>query len=342
MLPSRAPAAAPRYPLATGATDRPWFIRPFDPNNPKRIDVDGFESTPPGLFVPTGGQRALLINVLGQEPLLVANAAEFLGSASPCWVVLSGNFLTIIGRRPGRVSIELQKGDATKSIDVTIKNERKIPIVAHFVEHGPTRKTRMTRATLDELIAAADGLLRPKANVRVVLLDARSLPYDLVRTAPDGTVGRGLGRTVRTGDDARRDEWNMVARHAVPASDMRHLAEKRSVSAADLRHLLNLFLVRRFEDDDKDERDDSGRSRQPREAAATDKAGNCVLEDRFKAGGLERGAVGKTLAHEICHHLGLDHVADETALMYRSQPHGDLLSLREAHRINPSGFGLEF
>lgn len=323
-------AAYPMTTAASAAKIKIWAFRPAD-----EFQLDGFDwarPADPGFIVPSGVTRRLGVSVAGPEPLVVANPEE-IESAGLCQVEIAANVLAITGRAPGQIAVELQKGDARQPLEITIKAERVVPIVAHFVEHGPQLRTRMTAPTLQKMIETADRILMADANVRVRLLDHQALTHQ--------SIGANLGRTVRTGPDVGRDEWELVTCHALKAADVRHLLPRPGISESDLRWLMNLFLVRRFEDDDRHDPDAAPGKRQPREAAETRRlSGNCILEDQFSSGALDVTRAGRTLAHEIGHRLGIEkHAPDSSFLMYKSQPHGDRLSLHDAHLINPSGCG---
>ena len=317
---------------ASAAKIKIWAFRPAD-----EFQLDGFDwarPADPGFIVPSGVTRRLGVSVAGPEPLVVANPEE-IESAGLCEVEIAANVLAITGRAPGQIVVELQKGDARQSLEVTVKAERVVPIVAHFVEHGLQLRTRMTAPTLQEMIEAADRILMADANVRVRLLDHQALTHQ--------SIGSNLGRTVRTGPDAGRDEWDLVTRHALKAADVRHLVPRPGISESDLRWLLNLFLVRRFEDDDKHDPDAEPGKRQPREAAETRRRGSASLKTNFRlAPSMSRAPAGRWRMRSAITSGIEEHAPDSSFLMYKSQPHGERLSLHDAHWINPSGYGLVF
>jgi hypothetical protein len=214
---------------------------------------------------------------------------------------MNGRLLIVDGwTRPCRISIELQQGDANGLVMVTVKDKLTVSIYAHYVEHGPFRKTRTTPSMLRDMIDLATGILEPQANVRI------SLDRELTLTHKE--IGKALGRTVLSAKGSKRDEWDLVTKHAVPTSDP---------------NVLNLFLVQRF--------DAPGES-EPR--AETDK-GCTIFEDNF-----DRDRAGQTLAHEVCHHLGIKYelkgANEENRLMYWKDG-GKRLTADEADMINRKG-----
>ncbi len=285
-----------------------WTVFPDTPDGYERITPG-----PPDLMLPVGSTRTLTIGTPGRGPLVVEDLdnSGLIGPQGNCRVRLLDKMLVLEGRQPGSIWITLQQDGRSLDIHVSVKVQVEIPIVAHFVEHGPHLKTRMTHTTLLETIGSANRILMPQANATVVLDEERDLTYAM--------TGKRLGRTVTEIHGNTEDEWADVTKHKKPPPP-------------DKPRLLNLFLVRRFESIDED--------KPGREVAATGD-GCCIFEDRFTFGKFEAAAAGSTLAHEIGHHFKLDHVNDQRRLMYELQPRRDRLTRSEADRINPTGTTLD-
>lgn len=311
MMPIRT-ASPPSSPSI--ATDRP-VIRPgrwtVFPDTADGYERDGQKS--PRLMVPADGRRLLTLYPpapLSREPVDIANDSD--GNVIPDWqgqpccrAALNGRMLTVHGLgRPCRIPIEFRQGDATLQIIVTVKERLLVPLIVHSVEHGPLHKSRMTPAMLRDMVAAANRILEPRANVSLSVIEERTLSHE--------TIGKRLGRTVASKPGTGRDEWDLVTSHAVRTGRPR---------------LLNLFLVRRY--------DEPGESA-PRGATAN---GCCIVEDRIRGGQLDAAAAGRTLAHEVGHHLelpDLEDAGDAERLMYWTEG-GDRITADEADTMNPRG-----
>lgn len=305
MLPRR-PDASPSFPkpirFPTAALGL-WTLTPDTPDGYERLFPN-----PPRLMLPVGRTRSLTMRTPGSGEVVVANADAHgiipgADGRPCCRAVMLNKMLVLEGLQAGWIWVELRQGSASLDIQVSVKNEVVVPVIAHYVEHGPHLKTRMTRTLLQEMIGVANGILTPQANVKIALDRDRDLTH--------ATIGQRLGRTVKADSETGGGEWDLLT----------GFAERTGA-----RRLLNLFLVRRFEIKDGD----------PRGDLAGTAGGCCVFEDQFKAGGLDADA-GSTLAHEVGHHLGLHHVPETTNLMYESQPRGDRLTRLQADALNSSG-----
>jgi hypothetical protein len=288
--------------LPTAATGQ-WVIIPDRWEGYERPSL-----SPPYLMVPVNGSRTLTIRAPGQGPVEVADVGDqgFLCDAQgrpSCRARMLNRMLVVEGLLPGRIAIGLRQGAAKLDILVSIKEAVKVPVIAHYVEQGPLTKTKMTAAMLRAMIAGANGILGPEANVTIALREERTLSH--------AAIGKALGLVVTEIPGDTNDEWSRVTKHAV-----RDPAAPR---------LLNLFLVRRFEVEDASTDDLAGT-----------RGGCCLLEDQIKGGSLDSRA-GTTLAHEVGHHLGLHDIKDSQFLMSFRRPHGNRLSRSEIDRINPSG-----
>ena len=303
------PGPSPRTPA-----DRP-VIRPgrwsIFPDTADGYERDGQKA--PRLMVPVDGRRLLTLYPplpLKREPVDIANdsdgnvIADWLGQHC-CRAVLSGHMLAVHGlSRPCRIPVELRQDDAALQIIVTVKERLLVPLIVHSVEHGPLHKTRMTSAMLGAMIDAANRILEPQANVSLSVIDERPLSHE--------TIGKRLGRTVTARPGDAPDEWDLVTQRADRTGQPR---------------LLNLFLVRRY--------DEPGSA--PRGATAN---GCTIIEDHIRGGQLDAAAAGRTLAHEVGHHLAdlpdLKDPGDTERLMYWKEG-GDRITADEADRMNPRG-----
>jgi hypothetical protein len=288
---------------------------------------DGYEWFPPmlpRLMVPLQGARYVTLVTPAQGPVAITNASDsgivsdWLGQAC-CRAILRNKMLTVYGmNRPCRISIDLQQGDSRFSIMVTLKESLEVPTIAHYVEHGPLRKTRMTPAMLREMIVIANGILEPQANVKIVLKTDSVLRHEV--------IGAPLGRVVTDIPQNENDECSRLTTHAI--RDGRP-------------HLLNLFLVRRFETEGSNPVEGSN----PDGGRADDLAGTangcCIFEDQIRGGRLDGPSAGQTLAHEVGHHLDLlDLYGDgdtESLMYYRASADRDRISAEEADKMNKAG-----
>ncbi len=274
--------------------------------------TDGFEHIPPApawLMVPVGSQRGLFLNLPPGDPPTIGNVDDrgyYMDALrrATCKASLFGRTLNVQGLHPGRATLELRHGDAGLTVVISVLKKMKIPIVAHYVEHGLLRKTKTTPAVLREIVKEANRILEPQANIRLVLVKDQPLTHK--------TIGRNLGRVVRTADAEGGGEWDLLVRHAVAIKE---------------KYGLNLFLVQRFE-----RTDDDGTG-----SLAATKKGCCVMEDYLVGDRIDIVNAGHTLAHEVGHHRDLYHVPQYNALMHRSQPApADRLSRREIEKMNPT------
>src|SRR5262245_66067857 len=106
----------------------------------------GYEHSPPRapwLMVPRTETRALTLSLDGGHPVTIRNADDQGNIRTRmglplCRVRVVGNQLVIEGLRESRdIPIDLVHRGRELRVMVTVKNRRTLPIVAHYVEHGP-------------------------------------------------------------------------------------------------------------------------------------------------------------------------------------------------------------
>lgn len=306
----------------------------------------GYEHRPPRepwLMVPMGGTRALTLNVDSGHAVFINNADDqgiirnYLGMRV-CQARIVGNQLFIQGLGSGKdVPINLDHRGRQLRVMVSAKIRRTLPIIAHYVEHGPLLKTRITREVVRDIIDQANAVLF-QANVRLSLARDPVLAHERIfapdpaakDTDPRKPAKRSLGRVVRNSE-----EWQLITRHrlTIPHGHAEYPP-------------LNVFFVRAWEDIEKEG------EKETHELASTDNQGNCIFED---PGGVRNpigfgkanwGKVGgKVLAHEVGHHLlfvadinDSHHVKAPDNLMYEANTslHANRLTRDQIETINPS------
>ncbi len=194
---------------------------------------------------------------------------------------ISGNHLFITGYLGvSNAPLDVHQPGAQLRIWVTIKPRMTLPIVVHYVEHGPMLKTRTTPDDMRQIIEYANRILVPQTNIRLQLAVQSVLSHE--------RIGKRLGPVIRY-DPERSDpdnEWDLITKHkiTIPAKNMEFAA-------------LNVFVVREL-----------NRQGKTNDAGAVS-SGCCLFEDRVagKIRNVQRG--GRILAHEVGHHL--HHLAAE-------------------------------
>ena len=299
---------------------------------PPSLHTPGFEYRQPNwpwIMIPVGESRNLTLGIDTQSPVVfngLNKKGEFLylGSAL-CQVKLLGSLLIVRGLVNRRdIPIDLYQPGRHLRIFITVKPKLSVHIIAHYVEHGPLLKTRITREQLREVIKHANAILTPHANIYLILAIEGTLSYE--------RIGKRLGSSVNTSE--REDEVVLLKKHKkyIPTSNGR---------------LINLFLVRSH----KREADNP--------LATMDAEGCCIFEDHLHfSDTYDTKRAGVTLAHEVVHYLIMrkgpfqpyidnnlpgefdpDHTSDPKSLMYPhavNAPYGNRLSRAEIEQINPS------
>jgi hypothetical protein len=274
-------------------------------------DIAGFDASLPWLMVPLDGTRWVQLLARGSDPLTldgIVNGVVLGQRQSQCGTAwIRDGRVFVHGTRSDRATLVVRQGKATRRLVVSIKDVRPVSLIVHYVEHGLVRKTRTTPDDLAAIVKAANDILVPQANVRIVVRKTRTLTHE--------KIGRRLGRTVETtaGDDS---EWRVVTGNALSLG---------------LPDEFNLFLVQRYENLTPAGTGDD-------ELADTEvRTGCCIMEDHIADGRVDVRKAGNTLAHEVGHRLGLEHTTESrNRLMYPTGSKATTLTWWEADRINPS------
>ncbi len=252
----------------------------------------GYEHRPPRepwLMVPKNGTRALTLSA-GGDPITVSNADDhgairnFIGLPA-CRVRVVGNQLFVHGLLDYRdIPIDLVHRGQRLRVMVSVKHRRTLPIIAHYVEHGPLLKTRMSRELLREIIDQANAMLF-QANVHLSLALESVLTHERIF---------GPGAATNSGGATKPTKRSLGP---VVKKDELHLLKKRSLTVPYDRSVeyppANVFLVR---------------ERERGIAATMDERGNCVYEDPSPPHNLVGKSNiahfgGQVLAHEAGHYL---------------------------------------
>jgi hypothetical protein len=294
----------------------------------------GYEYQQPGwpwIMVPEGKTRILRLGIDSKSPVtingLTGNGEVTSLGLSFCKVSLNGGFLSITGMLSKRnMPIDLYQPGRQLRIWVTVKAKRDVPIIAHYVEHGPLLKTKITREQLRDVIKNANQILNPQANVNLVLSRETTLSYE--------RIGKRLGFSVDQSSDAKKDERALLTRHAQQIPNARG-------------GVVNLFLVRSLK---------KRENKKDNPLANMDANWCCVFEDHLHMGGpYDTKMAGHSLAHEVVHALMAVHIKPfqpyidnnlpgEVDHAHTSGKHslmhpaglGTRLSRAEIERINPS------
>jgi hypothetical protein len=282
-----------------------------------RLAFAGFDrsTSPKWQMVPVNGTRVLTISGAGG---LVPRVRVVSGNASALTAVQTTargtTTLTLTGgTAPGRAFVEwvpsltdagpVQTGF---TLEVSIKDEKKISTAFHYVDDSRRQVTRRRIADLNAMITAANDILTPQSNVTIERKSAAPLP-----------ITQDLGRVVRfsshlTGAPDNvpiaQHEWDDVVAHADTTADF------------------NVFFVTEYEQDNTPLADG--------QAAGTIAAEkNCIFEDRTG------NPAAEVLAHETMHLLGIPgHSANRRHLNASGAVRtSHLITRDQANIINTSG-----
>ncbi|MDS4019365.1 MAG: peptidoglycan-binding protein [Candidatus Competibacter sp.] len=211
--------------------------------------------------------------------------------------ILGLRILTITGVRAGTCQIQVGLGPLFDAVlDISVKNKKTVRTTFHYVDDGRVQKTARQIADLNDLIIAANRILSPQANIEISRHGAAPL-----------RIAQNLRRVVRfsshlPGVAARQHEWDIVTSHADRTADF------------------NVFFVKEYEQDRTPLRDDT-------EAGTL--GGSCIFEDNTV------DPAGLVLAHELLHHLGVDHTNNRRDLMFDGSPSGSFIPKDHANTANP-------
>ena len=277
-----------------------------------RLAFHGFDRSvsPDWQMVPVGATRVLTVaGARGLVPRVRDTAALDAVQSTRGGTTT----LTLTGKAAGRTWVEwvpsLTSVGAVQTgftLEVSVKDEKKIRTAFHYVDDGRRQVTRRRIADLNAMITAANAILTPQANVTIERKSAAALP-----------IAQDLGRVVRFSSHLTGPPHNVpIAQHEW--DDM--------VALADATADFNVFFVREYEDDTTPFSDlaDAG-------TLASDKT--CVFEDRLGH------AAGRVLAHETMHLLGFSgHSASRRHLIATGEHGlGRIINRDQANTINPSG-----
>jgi hypothetical protein len=277
-----------------------------------RLAFAGFDRsvTPKWQMVPVGGSRTLtLTGATGLVPR-VRDTAVLDATQT---VTRGTTTLTLTGKAAGHTFVEwvptLTTVGAVQvgfTLEVSVKDEKKIRSAFHYVDDGHRQVTRRRIADLNAMIVAANALLTPQTNITIERKSAAALP-----------IAQNLGRVVRFSSHLTGAPHNVpVAQHEW--DDI--------IANADATADFNVFFVREYEDDTSPLSDlaDAG-------TLASDKS--CIFEDRLGH------TAGEVLAHETMHLLGFSgHSASRHHLIATGRHGlGRLITRDQANIVNPSG-----
>jgi hypothetical protein len=255
----------------------------------RRLAVEGlldhglaWENRPPAspwIMVPSGETRALALAT--GLPVVIDHVDEqgqlhdwmkmpvYRAHALHNKVFITGRTATM------NAPLDVHVPGAHLRILVSVKPRMTVPIVAHYVEHGPVLKTRTTPEHLRQMIEFANRILVPQTNVRLQLAMQRVLTHR--------QIGKSLGPVIRYDPEDRQtgDEPALITRHKIDIP-----VKNREFPA------LNLFLVRAV-----------NRKGKENELAHANPDGCCIFEDRVVGNSYAVQRGGHVLAHEVGHYL---------------------------------------
>ncbi len=276
-----------------------------------RLAIHGFDrtATPKWQMVPVEGQRILTLSGYGRLVPRVRDATILQAVQS-----ISGRttVLTLTGgKNPGKTYVEWVSAadmqgpvDTGFTLEVSVKAVKEISTAFYYVDDGKKQVTKRKIADLDAMVAAANAILTPQANVKIKRKSAAALP-----------MAQNLGDVVRFSSHLTGAPDNVpIAQH-----EWDDLLAKRDATAD-----FNVFFVKAYEQDETPYSDNAEAG-----TIAADKM--CIFEDNLDY------SAGEVLAHETVHFLGIgDHSTSRGHLMIGSGS-GRYIDRSHANSINPSG-----
>lgn len=272
----------------------------------------GFDGSvsPNWQMVPVAGTRVLLVT--GSSGLVprVRSANPLVVSLTAVQTTIMGVvFLTLTGGGvPGRAWVEWVPsagfvGAVTNDfqLEVSVKRLKPIRTAFHYVSDGRRQITNRQIADLTGMLVAANRILTPQSNVKLIRKSAAPLP-----------IAKNLGRVVQfsshiPGVPAWQHEWDDVTAGADATADF------------------NVFFVHEYEQTRTPLIDETRAG-----TIASEK--NCILEDDITS-------ASETLAHETLHLLGIDDHSPTTSHLIASGAvrTGQVINRDQANTINTSG-----
>lgn len=287
----------PKWGFEDFGADGPWLMLPQDETRTLMLNID--PGAPVKLYPVNSHGFAARRNLVTAPMVLRA--------------ILRGHQLELSGTAPwDGFALDVFQPSRQLRVWVSVKARRTVPLVVHYVEHGPGMAVRTTREELRRMVDRANQILFPQSNVRLTIAMESVLTHE--------RIGKHLGGTVLTNPGEKGDEWVPLSQH------------KRTIptGASDLPSL-NLFLVRKTE-----QQLNSGLT----DVLASTADGMCVFEDHYFNGEFFTDQASVTLAHEVGHHLGLHHHGSHVFqhpnhLMNPENKGGTTLTREEIDSINP-------
>ena len=219
--------------------------------------------------------------------------------------------LTLTGKAAGRTWVEWVPSPTSVgavqtgfTFEVSVKDEKKIRTAFHYIDDGRRQVTRRKIADLNAMIAAANAILNPQANITIERKSAAALP-----------IAQNLGRVVRFSSDLTgppdnvpiaQHEWDDIVAHKDATADF------------------NVFFVREYEQDNTPLVDNT-------EAGTIAAEKCCIFEDRLAY------SAGETLAHETGHLLGFSGHSTRRRHLMIGAGSGRFIPRDLANLINTSG-----
>ncbi len=337
-----------------GPTDPDDPPRPVTPSGPPTIPVfgtsdfkGGFDTYPPPahvldrsiiaappkrdgawIMIPKGSERVIHLGLNSDQPVAFAGRGVYRGA---CYnggrkkvfsaERIANNLVKIRGVYPcSDFALEIVQGDRYARIYVSVKPRRVVPLIVRYVEQKRNFQILLSGAELRQAISIANQILEPQSNVKLELVADSVLRFE--------DIGRRVGRVIDT------DEFRHLAKFN---RNGEHPQEQHARRVP----MINVYVVRAI------------KSKEPgvSPAGVANWTENTILlDDRSIGSRTNVNAVGRTLAHEVGHHL-LQHFYDgwkqfavnighnpyRDSLMYESTSFGGSRLYRaEIEQINPS------